>query len=83
MPRGSEAHLFSNLASQLLPPPSANIVQYNHFRLAGHATDDSRLAAAGTFLLPPIGRLALPSVAPHPELMHEVLGQLRSRFRLP
>jgi hypothetical protein len=30
--RGSEAYLSSNFAGQLLPPPSASVVQYGYFR---------------------------------------------------
>jgi uncharacterized membrane protein YbhN (UPF0104 family) len=61
--RGSEAYLSSNFAGQLLPPPSASIVQYGYFRGGGHASDAAGLAALGSFLFPTIGRLLLPLVA--------------------
>jgi uncharacterized membrane protein YbhN (UPF0104 family) len=61
--RGSEAYLSSNLASQLLPPPTASIVQYGYFRGGGYDADVSGLAAFGSFLFPTIGRFALPLVA--------------------
>jgi uncharacterized membrane protein YbhN (UPF0104 family) len=61
--RGSEAYLSSNFAGQLLPPPSASIVQYGYFRGGGRARDAAGLAALGSFLFPTIGRLLLPLVA--------------------
>jgi uncharacterized membrane protein YbhN (UPF0104 family) len=61
--RGSEAYLSSNFASQLLPPPSASVVQYGYFRGGGYAPDAAGLAAAGSFLFPMIGRFLLPLVA--------------------
>ena len=61
--RGSEAYLSSNFAGQLLPPPSASIVQYGYFRGGGHAPDAAGLAALGSFLFPTIGRFLLPLVA--------------------
>ncbi len=61
--RGSEAYLSSNLAGQLLPPPSASVVQYGYFRGGGYDTDAAGLAAAGSFLFPMIGRFVLPCVA--------------------
>ena len=61
--RGSEAYLSSNFAGQLLPPPSASVVQYGYFRGGGYAPDDSGLAALGSFIFPTIGRLVLPVVA--------------------
>lgn len=61
--RGSEAYLSSNLAGQLLPPPSPSIVQYGYFRGEGYELDDARLAAVGTFLFPTVGRFLLPFVA--------------------
>jgi uncharacterized membrane protein YbhN (UPF0104 family) len=60
---GSEAYLSSNFASQLLPPPSASIVQYGYFRGGGYAPDAAGLAALGSFLFPTIGRFLLPLVA--------------------
>jgi uncharacterized membrane protein YbhN (UPF0104 family) len=54
--RGSEAYLSSNFAGQLLPPPSASVVQYGYFRGGGHAADASGLAALGSFIFPTIGR---------------------------
>ena len=36
--RGSEAYLSSNFAGQLLPPPTASVVQYGYFRAEGFAT---------------------------------------------
>lgn len=44
--RGSEAYLSSNLAGQLLPPPSATVVQYGYFR-EGYSPDAARVAAFG------------------------------------
>ena len=61
--RGSEAYLSSNFAGQLLPPPSASVVQYGYFRGGGYAPDDSGLAALGSFIFPTIGRLVLPVIA--------------------
>jgi uncharacterized membrane protein YbhN (UPF0104 family) len=61
--RGSEAYLSSNFASQLLPPPSASVVQYGYFRGGGYAADAAGLAALGSFLFPTIGRFLLPLVA--------------------
>ena len=61
--RGSEAYLSSNFAGQLLPPPSASVVQYGYFRGGGYAADASGLAALGSFVFPTIGRLLLPLVA--------------------
>ena len=61
--QGGEAYLSSNFAGQLLPPPSASVVQYGYFRRAGYTPDASGLAAVGSFLFPMIGRFALPLVA--------------------
>jgi uncharacterized membrane protein YbhN (UPF0104 family) len=61
--RGSEAYLSSNLAGQLLPPPSASVVQYGYFRGGGYAPDAVGLAAVGSSLFPMIGRFLLPLVA--------------------
>ncbi len=61
--RGSEAYLSSNFAGQLLPPPSASVVQYGYFRGGGHAPDAAGLAAFGSFLFPTIGRFLLPLLA--------------------
>ncbi len=61
--RGSQAFLSSNFASQLLPPPSASLVQYRYFRAEGYGSDRSRLAAAGSFLFPMVGRFLLPPAA--------------------
>jgi hypothetical protein len=61
--RGSEAYLSSNFASQLLPPPSASVVQYAYFRGGGFAPDAGWLAALGSFVFPTIGRFLLPPVA--------------------
>jgi uncharacterized membrane protein YbhN (UPF0104 family) len=61
--RGSEAYLSSNFASQLLPPPSASVVQYGYFRGGGYAADAAGLAALGSFIFPTIGRFLLPLVA--------------------
>ena len=61
--RGSEAYLSSNFAGQLLPPPSASVVQYGYFRGGGYAPDAAGLAALGSFLFPTIGRFLLPLVA--------------------
>ena len=61
--RGSEAYLSSNFAGQLLPPPSASIVQYGYFRGGGHAPEAAGLAALGSFLFPMLGRFLLPLVA--------------------
>ena len=40
--RGSEAYLSSNLAGQLLPPPSASVIQYGYFRGGGYEADAAR-----------------------------------------
>ena len=61
--RGSEAYLSSNFAGQLLPPPSANVVQYGYFLGGGYAPDAARLAALGSFVFPTVGRFLLPLVA--------------------
>ena len=61
--RGSEAYLSSNFAGQLLPPPTASVVQYGYFRDGGYTPDSAGLAAAGSFLFPMIGRFLLPLVA--------------------
>ena len=61
--RGSETYLSSNFAGQLLPPPSASVVQYGYFRGGGHAPDAAGLAALGSFIFPTIGRFLLPLVA--------------------
>jgi uncharacterized membrane protein YbhN (UPF0104 family) len=61
--RGSEAYLSSNFAGQLLPPPSASVVQYGYFRGAGFSSDAAALAAVGSFVFPMIGRFLLPLVA--------------------
>jgi uncharacterized membrane protein YbhN (UPF0104 family) len=61
--RGTAAYLSSNLAGQMLPPPSASVVQYGYFRGGGYAPGDSGLAAVGSFLFPTIGRFLLPFVA--------------------
>jgi putative heme transporter len=61
--RGSEAYLSSNFAGQLLPPPSASVVQYGYFRGGGYAPAAAGLAAVGSFLFPTIGRFLLPLAA--------------------
>ena len=61
--RGSEAYLSSNFAGQLLPPPTASVVQYGYFRGGGHSPDAAGLAAFGSFLFPTIGRFLLPLIA--------------------
>jgi uncharacterized membrane protein YbhN (UPF0104 family) len=61
--RGSEAYLSSNFAGQLLPPPSASVVQYGYFRGGGYAPSTAGLAALGSFVFPTMGRLLLPLVA--------------------
>ena len=61
--RGSEAYLSSNFAGQLLPPPSASVVQYGYFRGGGYASGAAGLAALGSFIFPTIGRFLLPLVA--------------------
>ncbi len=61
--RGSEAYLSSNFAGQLLPPPTASVVQYGYFRGGGHSPDAAGLAAFGSFLFPTIGRFLLPLLA--------------------
>ena len=60
---GSKAYLSSNLAGQVLPPPSASVVQYGYFRDADYGPDAAGLAAVGSFLFPTLGRLLLPVVA--------------------
>ena len=61
--RGSEAYLSSNLAGQLLPPPSASVVQYRYFRGEGYEGDAAQIAAFGSFVFPTLGRFLLPLVA--------------------
>jgi hypothetical protein len=61
--RGNEVYLSSNFAGQLLPPPSASIVQYGYFRGGGYDPRAAGLAALGSFLFPTIGRFLLPVVA--------------------
>ena len=61
--RGDEAYLSSNFAGQLLPPPTASVVQYGYFRGGGYSSDAAALAAFGSFLFPTIGRFMLPIVA--------------------
>ncbi len=61
--RGTEAYLSSNFAGQLLPPPSASLVQYAYFRRDGYPADTAGVAAAGTFLFPTLGRFLLPVLA--------------------
>jgi uncharacterized membrane protein YbhN (UPF0104 family) len=61
--RGSEAYLSSNFAGQLLPPPSASVVQYGYFRGGGYAPEAAGLAALGSFIFPTIGRFLLPLLA--------------------
>ncbi len=60
--RGSEAYLSSNLAGQLLPPPSASLIQYGYFR-GGYEADDAEIAAFGSFVFPTLGRFLLPLIA--------------------
>jgi hypothetical protein len=59
---GSQAYLSSNLAAQLLPPPSASIVQYGYFHGAGYPSDAAGLAALGSFVFPTIGPVTAPTV---------------------
>jgi uncharacterized membrane protein YbhN (UPF0104 family) len=61
--RGSEAYLSSNLAGQLLPPPSASLIQYGYFRSGGYGADYAEIAAFGSFVFPTLGRFLLPLVA--------------------
>ena len=61
--RGDEAYLSSNFAGQLLPPPTASVVQYGYFRGGGYSSDAAGLAAFGSFLFPTLGRFLLPLVA--------------------
>ena len=61
--RGCEAYLSSNFAGQLLPPPSASVVQYGYCRGGGYGPDAAGLAALGSFIFPTIGRFLLPLVA--------------------
>ena len=61
--RGSEAYLSSNLAGQLLPPPSASVVQYGYFRDEGYEGEAGQIAAFGSFVFPTLGRFLLPLVA--------------------
>ena len=61
--RGSQAYLSSNFAGQLLPPPTASVVQYGYFRGGGYTPDAAGLAALGSFIFPTIGRFVLPVVA--------------------
>ena len=58
--RGSEAYLSSNMAGQLLPPPSANVVQYGYFR-AGYSPDAARVG--GVRLVPLPDTRPLPAAA--------------------
>ena len=41
--RGDEAYLSSNFAGQLLPPPTASVVQYGYFRGGGYSSDAAGL----------------------------------------
>ena len=59
----SKAYLSSNFAGQLLPPPSASVVQFGYFRGAGYPPDAAGLAALGSFVFPTVGRMLLPLVA--------------------
>jgi uncharacterized membrane protein YbhN (UPF0104 family) len=77
--RGSEAYLSSNFAGQLLPPPSASVVQYGYFRGGGYASSAAGLAALGSFLFPTIGRMLLPLVA---LLLLLVTGELNGSILL-
>ena len=61
--RGSEAYLSSNLAGQLLPPPSASLIQYGYFHSGGYEADSAEIAAFGSFVFPTVGRFLLPLVA--------------------
>ena len=61
--RGSEAYLSSNLAGQLLPPPSASLIQYGYFRDGGYEADAAEIAAFGSFVFPTLGRFLLPLIA--------------------
>jgi uncharacterized membrane protein YbhN (UPF0104 family) len=61
--RGSQAYLSSNFAGQLLPPPTASVIQYGYFRGGGYGPDEAGLAAWASFVFPTIGRLLLPLVA--------------------
>ena len=61
--RGSEAYLSSNLAGQLLPPPSASLIQYGYFRGGGYEADAAEIAAFGSFVFPTLGRFLLPLIA--------------------
>ena len=61
--RGSEAYLSSNFAGQVLPPPSASVIQYGYFRGGGYPPDAAGPAAAGSFLFPTVARFLLPLVA--------------------
>ncbi len=63
MRRGTGAYLSSNFAGQLLPPPSASVVQYVYFRGGGYESDAAGLAALGSFFFPMLGRFLLPLVA--------------------
>ena len=60
---GTQAYLSSNLAGQLLPPPTASVVQYGYFRDGGYDPEAAGLAALGSFLFPTLGRFLLPLVA--------------------
>jgi hypothetical protein len=60
---GTEGYLSSNLAGQLLPPPTASVVQYGYFRGGGYDSEAAGLAALGSFLFPTLGRFVLPLVA--------------------
>jgi hypothetical protein len=60
---GTEGYLSSNLAGQLLPPPTASVVQYGYFRGGGYDSEAAGLAALGPFFFPTLGRFVLPLVA--------------------
>src|SRR4051812_9902559 len=47
---GTAAYLSSNFASQLLPPPTASLVQYAYFRREGTPPQAASVAAAGSFV---------------------------------
>jgi uncharacterized membrane protein YbhN (UPF0104 family) len=61
--RGSQAYLSSNFAGQLLPPPTASVIQYRYFRGGGYGPDEAGLAAWASFVFPTVGRFLLPLVA--------------------
>jgi uncharacterized membrane protein YbhN (UPF0104 family) len=59
---GSQAYTSSSVVT-MLPPPAPSVIQYAYFRAEGFDAKTATTGAAGTFVFPQAGRLALPLVA--------------------